>query len=150
MPLRPSLEQVMWENGAAYFCILVSLNVADMILTILSITIQPGAEAYIAGFIDPISSILNSRFLLHLHETNARLEGADASMTSYSLRIDSGGDPRTGSPELPPFLGIIGGPIHSFPPDDQASLDFAPQSREEPIPDPEAALGSSGAGEQPA
>lgn len=97
-----------------------------------------------------ISSILNSRFLLDLHETNARLEGADASMTSYSLHIDSDGDPKTGSPELPPFLACIGGPIHSFPPDDQASLDFAPQSREEPIPDPEAALGSSGAGEQPA
>ncbi len=96
-----------------------------------------------------ISSILNSRFLLNLHETNARLEGAEATMTSYSLHIDSTGDPRTGSLELPPFLSCIGGPIHSFPDDDRASLDFAPQSREDPEPDPEAGLGSGGARGEP-
>ncbi|KAL1937249.1 hypothetical protein VTO73DRAFT_13918 [Trametes versicolor] len=33
-----SLEQVMWENGAIYFLALVSLNVVDIVLDILSVT----------------------------------------------------------------------------------------------------------------
>ncbi|OJT08758.1 hypothetical protein TRAPUB_368 [Trametes pubescens] len=95
-------------------------------------------------FVDPISSILNSRFLLALHETNARLEGAvDASITSLSLNISSGDDPRAGSPELPQFLGPIGGLIHSLPDDDLESLEFAPSapSQRETLRDPEAEVG---------
>lgn len=78
-----------------------------------------------------ISSVLNSRFLLALHETNARLEGAaDASISSLSLNTGSGDDPSAlASPELPPFLSAIGGEIRSFHDDDSEdmeSLEFAP------------------------
>lgn len=62
-----------------------------------------------------ISSILNSRFLLALHETNARLEGAaNTSISSLSFNTGGGGDLRAGSPELPEFLGVLGGSIVSF------------------------------------
>ncbi|EIW56806.1 uncharacterized protein TRAVEDRAFT_49628 [Trametes versicolor FP-101664 SS1] len=132
---RPSLEQVMWENGAVYFCTLVSLNVVNCVFVILSIAIQQGGgTSYVVTFIDPISSILNSRFLLALHETNARLEGAaDESMSSLSLDTGSGDDRRAGSPELPEFLGVLGGPIHSFHDEDEdlRSLTFASPQEEE-------------------
>lgn len=81
-----------------------------------------------------MSSILNSRFLLALHETNARLEGAaDESISSLSLDISSVDDRRAGSPELPEYLGVLGGPIRSFHNDDEdlQSLAFAPPHEEE-------------------
>ncbi|EIW53843.1 uncharacterized protein TRAVEDRAFT_51584 [Trametes versicolor FP-101664 SS1] len=130
---RPSFEQVMWENGAVYFLTLVSINTVDMAFFILSIAISfSGNSSYVLYFVDPISSILNSRFLLALHETNARLEGAaDASISSLSLNTGSGDAPSArASPELPPFLGPIGGAIRSFHDDDDdedmRSLKFAP------------------------
>ncbi|EIW56788.1 uncharacterized protein TRAVEDRAFT_49609 [Trametes versicolor FP-101664 SS1] len=138
---RPSLEQVMWKNGTVYFCTLVSLNVVDMVLVILSIAIAPGdISSYVVAFVDPISSILNSRFLLALHETSVQLQGAaDASLSSLSLRTGRCDHPRAGSPELPAFLGVIGGSIHSSHDDDDGgggggdlgSLGFAPPLRQD-------------------
>ncbi|OJT08763.1 hypothetical protein TRAPUB_373 [Trametes pubescens] len=100
---RPSLEQVMWENA---------LNTKPLY---------------------SITSSLNSRFLLALHETNTRLEGGDTSISSLSFNTGSSGDQRAGSPKLPEFLGVIGGPIHSFHDgeEDMESLEFAPTSQEE-------------------
>lgn len=76
---------------------------------------------------------MNSRFLLALHETNARMEGANMSISSLSLDVNSGGDPTSdGSPELPDFLELFGGPIHSFHDEgDAESLEFAQPSQGE-------------------
>ncbi|KAL1940485.1 hypothetical protein VTO73DRAFT_9057 [Trametes versicolor] len=129
---RPSLQQVMWENGAVYFLTLVSINTVDMVFFILSIAILPDENSsYVISFIDPISSILNSRFLLALHETNTRLEGAaNTSLSSLTLNTGSSDTPSArASPELPPVLGPIGGTIHAFHDDDDEdmrSLEFAP------------------------
>ncbi|KAL1940432.1 hypothetical protein VTO73DRAFT_9004 [Trametes versicolor] len=131
-PKRPSLEQVIWENGAVYFLTLVSMNAVNITFVVLSIAIPPVgiSESYVLAFVDPVSSLLNSRFLLALHETNARLEGAaDASLSSFSLDTGSGDDPSAlASPDLPSFLGPIGGAIRfSYDDDDDMrSLEFAP------------------------
>lgn len=85
-----------------------------------------------------ISSILNSRFLLALHETDAQVVGAvDTSISSLSLNSGSGGELHAGSPELPEYLGIIGGSIRSFhgDEDDLQSLEFAPPQEEEHQPE---------------
>lgn len=92
------------------------------------------------NFLHSISSILNSRFLLSLHEANAQLEGAaDTSISSLSLNTGSRGELQAGSPELPEYLGVIGGSIHSFcdDEDDLQSLEFALPQVEEHQPDPE-------------
>lgn len=85
-----------------------------------------------------ISSILNSHFLLALHETHALIEGAaDASISSLTLETGSG-EPMAGSPELPEFLGIIGGSICSFHDDDNKdlqSLEYALPQEEENQPE---------------
>lgn len=92
-----------------------------------------------AEYIHSITSILNGRFLLALHETNARLEGAaDASISSLSLGTVSSNDPRASAPVLPQFLGPIGGHIRSFSDDsynddldsDVESVDFALASQD--------------------
>lgn len=49
------------------------------------------------------------------------MEGADTSIASASLRIDSGGNLRGESPDLPQFLSSIGGPIRSFADDEGES-----------------------------
>ncbi|KAL1937251.1 hypothetical protein VTO73DRAFT_13920 [Trametes versicolor] len=143
--LHTDLYGFVCFTGIVYFwfecSILVSMNVVDFVLVILSIAVAPGsASSYILDFIDPISSILNSRFLLTLHETNTQLEGAaDVSISSLSLNTGSGGEPQAGSPELPEYLSVIGGSIRSFhdDEDDLQSLEFAPLQAEEHQPEPE-------------
>lgn len=91
-----------------------------------------------------ISSILNSRFLLALHETNGRLEGAtDMSIDSLSINTGGGGDPE--------FLGIIGGSIYSIHGNDEdlESLESALPEREreeEHHIEPESEIGEGGGG----
>lgn len=87
-----------------------------------------------------ISSILNGRFLLALHETNAQVEGAaDTSVSSLSFNTGSGGDLQASPPELPDYLGIIGGSTCSFHDDDEElqSLEFALPQEEEHQTEPE-------------
>ncbi|OJT06719.1 hypothetical protein TRAPUB_2427 [Trametes pubescens] len=93
------------------------------------------------------SDVGKCRFLLALHETNARLEGAaDTSIFSPSLNTGSGDDSRAGSHELPGYLGVIGGSIHSFHDEDEdlQSLEFASPQEEEPQPQPQEDIPGSG------
>ncbi|EIW56785.1 uncharacterized protein TRAVEDRAFT_49605 [Trametes versicolor FP-101664 SS1] len=158
---RLSLEQVMWENGAIYFWSAANLfNTAARPLTSPSVLEQTKDRPTLwrsltrtaislaasllplltrtAEHVNSITSILNGRFLLALHETNARLEGAvGASISSLSLGTVSGDDPGAGPSMLPQFLGPIGGPVHSFDDDsdddnlddDVESVDFAQPSQ---------------------
>ncbi|KAL1937387.1 hypothetical protein VTO73DRAFT_13793 [Trametes versicolor] len=96
---------------------LVAMNIADIVLKTSEVLITADIvkASYVADLIDPISSILNSRFLLALYETNAYLERGGSSASSFSTLDFGEADPRaTGSPELPAFLNSLAGPIHSF------------------------------------
>ncbi|OJT04201.1 hypothetical protein TRAPUB_5109 [Trametes pubescens] len=67
-------------------------------------------------------------------------------VSSLSLGTGSGdGDPRAGSPEIPGFLGIIGGSIRSFHDEDEdlQSLEFAPPQEEDQS-EPEGEIVESG------
>ncbi|EIW57015.1 uncharacterized protein TRAVEDRAFT_49824 [Trametes versicolor FP-101664 SS1] len=124
---RSSLEQILWENGNIYFCTLVAMNIADMVLQSVdaSIAYQAG---FVIEFIDPISAILNSRFLLALYETNAHLERGGSSASSFST-LDFGEAPSLRaavSPKLPEFLHSLAGPIHSLPDHDPELFDSEP------------------------
>ncbi|KAL1937385.1 hypothetical protein VTO73DRAFT_13791 [Trametes versicolor] len=115
---RSSLEKILWENGNIYFCTLVAMNIGDMIIVVLSLTARPDEYTSIIAFVDPISSILSSRFLLALYETNVNLERGGTSVSSFST-LDFGGlDRAAGSPQLPEFLTSLAGPIQSVPDDD--------------------------------
>ncbi|EIW57019.1 uncharacterized protein TRAVEDRAFT_49830 [Trametes versicolor FP-101664 SS1] len=101
-------------------------SISDTITTYL---IQAG---YVILLIDPISSILNSRFLLALYETNARLERGGSSASSFSTLDFGEADPRAaGSPELPEFLNSLAGPIHSFPDHDPELFDPKPTTEQQ-------------------
>ncbi|EIW57001.1 uncharacterized protein TRAVEDRAFT_21915 [Trametes versicolor FP-101664 SS1] len=75
-------------------------------------------------FIDPISSTSNSRFLLALYETNARMEKGCASTSSFS---GSTVDFRGANPEapsgFPELLSTLAGPICSIPDDGSEMFD---------------------------
>ncbi|EIW57029.1 uncharacterized protein TRAVEDRAFT_49841 [Trametes versicolor FP-101664 SS1] len=96
-----------------YFCTLVSLNIVEMTMAILTVLARPyEIENVFLPLIDPISSILNSRFLLELYETTAHRERGGPSLSSFSLdfgqAFPSGGAPS----DLPEFLSEFAGPIH--------------------------------------
>ncbi|KAL1937167.1 hypothetical protein VTO73DRAFT_14509 [Trametes versicolor] len=118
-----------------YHRALVSMNVANIVLVVLSVAMPSNDQSsFVLYFVDPISSILNNRFLLALHETNTRLEGEEdtTAVSSLSFYTSSGDDPRAGSPEILEFLSVIGGPIHSFHNDEDLELlSFAPPTSQE-------------------
>ncbi|KAH9852818.1 hypothetical protein C2E23DRAFT_823753 [Lenzites betulinus] len=82
---QPSLQDVMWTNGNIYFITVVCGNLLDLILATLSITDPENNANWPIGFIDPITSILNCRFLLDLYETNARLERGGSSFSQSDM-----------------------------------------------------------------
>ncbi|KAI0632629.1 hypothetical protein C8Q77DRAFT_1158107 [Trametes polyzona] len=109
---RPTLQHVMWCNGNKYFCVLGLLKLADLILDLLStagVTEEASSVAYIGYFHSPIATILTSRFMLDLLETNAGLEGGNISTLGEDVWHDS-----AGSLSMPRFVAVFGGPLDSF------------------------------------
>ncbi|KAI0364168.1 hypothetical protein BV20DRAFT_1006208 [Pilatotrama ljubarskyi] len=105
----PSLHQVLLQNGSVYFCALVSLNILDIIFFLLQLTV-PDALAgsdYVLQFIDPISTILTSRFLLDLRATDEKMSRSAASLSMGSLHF-AGADILSGQPQ--PFLSFAEDP----------------------------------------
>ncbi|KAI0819789.1 hypothetical protein BC628DRAFT_958354 [Trametes gibbosa] len=99
---QPSLQHVMWRNGNVYFVTLLTLNVLDLSLVALSITVPDSGGSYVTLFLDPINTILNCHFLLDLYETNARLERGGPSFSQsfadYSLHFAGLGSGRGDAP----------------------------------------------------
>ncbi|KAI0632664.1 hypothetical protein C8Q77DRAFT_1158143 [Trametes polyzona] len=116
---RPTLSEVMFNYGMAYFCVLLTLNIANSTVQLLWIT-EPGigiATSYIGGFVTPITTILTSRLMLGIFAANARAERGGASTArSMSVNLNSGIDFVGFS--SPGFVTSYGGPAHSFLDDD--------------------------------
>ncbi|EIW57006.1 uncharacterized protein TRAVEDRAFT_49817 [Trametes versicolor FP-101664 SS1] len=124
-------DTVLWCNGNVYFCTMVSLNLANVILQVVvssQIATDFGDTTYVIQFIDPISSILTSRFLLALYETNAHLQKGGTSASSFSTLDFAGADQPA---ELPEFLMSLGGPIHSIDDDDPELFSLEPTPQRE-------------------
>ncbi|KAL1937378.1 hypothetical protein VTO73DRAFT_13784 [Trametes versicolor] len=100
------------------------MNIAYMIFVLLSIMTDGSQGLDALCFIDPISSTSNSRFLLALYETNARMEKGCASTSSFS---GSTVDFRGANPEapsgFPELLSTLAGPICSIPDDGSEMFD---------------------------
>lgn len=71
-----------------------------------------------------ISSILNSRFLLALYETNAHLVERGGTLASSFSTLAFGEGDRAESPELPEFLSSLAGPIHSVSDNNEELFEF--------------------------
>ncbi|KAI0351085.1 hypothetical protein OH77DRAFT_1430099 [Trametes cingulata] len=99
---RPSLHQVLLQNGSVYFCTLASLYVLDVALEVHQISSVGQSGSYVTAFLDPLASILSSRFLLDLREIDEKLVVGGSSLSQGSLHF-AGADVLSG--QLPPFLG---------------------------------------------
>ncbi|KAI0780841.1 hypothetical protein BD413DRAFT_13309 [Trametes elegans] len=106
---RPSLSQVMLQNGIVYFCTLVSLNIISIVLSTQAIYVADSDGSYAVSFVDPISAVLSCHFLLNLRQTSEILADASAATVS-SLNFGERNDPPQ-IPPLSPFLNSLGGPI---------------------------------------
>ncbi|KAI0638762.1 hypothetical protein C8Q77DRAFT_3517 [Trametes polyzona] len=130
---RPSLAQITWEYGLAYFMsacssvdacehilmryvsssVLLGLIIVDAITAALSLSIlgEDNGSTYLDFFILPLASILTTRFMLDLFETDARLQHGGVLHTggSFSLDLDLADTPTAGTGSLE-FVTAYGGP----------------------------------------
>ncbi|KAJ2973595.1 hypothetical protein NUW54_g12036 [Trametes sanguinea] len=105
--LRPTLHLVMLENdqGSIYFIILLSLNAMQIILNVPSLVALLPQESYFSEFIDPITSVLTSHFILNLRHVHEQ-------QSSYSIPSCVFLENHTTEEET--FLNSLTGPVHSF------------------------------------
>ncbi|KAH9852851.1 hypothetical protein C2E23DRAFT_885226 [Lenzites betulinus] len=108
---QPSLQDVMWTNGNIYFITVMCGNLLDLILATLSITDPENNANWPIGFIDPITAILNCRFLLDLYETNSRLERGGSSFSQSDMSLHFTGSKAGDAPENSYFLSSFSGPV---------------------------------------
>ncbi|KAI9066097.1 hypothetical protein FKP32DRAFT_1589980 [Trametes sanguinea] len=102
---RPTLHLVMLENGSIYFIILLCLNTMQIILNIPSLVALLPQESYFSEFIDPITSVLTSHFILNLRHVHEQ-------QSSYSIPSCVFLENHTTEEET--FLNPLTGPVHSF------------------------------------
>ncbi|KAI8992795.1 hypothetical protein BD414DRAFT_482238 [Trametes punicea] len=112
-PHGSKLHHVMFESGTVYFIILLCLNVLLILLNVFSLT-NLSSIGYITIFIDPITSVLISHFILNLRSANEQLQASvSSSLISADLRF-------VGSPHLGDALA---GPVHTYSIDELAADD---------------------------
>ncbi|KAM5536607.1 hypothetical protein V8D89_009702 [Ganoderma adspersum] len=85
---RKSLAGVLFWDGFIYFLVLAIIDALHMTLTLLSISklIVQDYLSYLTLFTVPLSSILMSRFMLHLQAAHCRATGLDSSQYSTAKR----------------------------------------------------------------
>ncbi|KAI0351094.1 hypothetical protein OH77DRAFT_968479 [Trametes cingulata] len=98
---QPSLHQVLLQSGSIYFCTLTALYTLDVALEARQISSAGSGGSYVTVFLDPLASILNSRFLLDLRETDERLVAGGSSVSQGTVEF-AGVDVLSG--QLPSFL----------------------------------------------
>ncbi|KAI0632600.1 hypothetical protein C8Q77DRAFT_828341 [Trametes polyzona] len=121
-----------WIVGMVYFCVILVLDLAGTVLDLLSLSLPGSGDygSYPTYFIPSLMSILTSRLLLDMYETEARLQRGGASNTgSFSLNLGSNGRP--GSVSMPDFITSYGGPARSFPDEGDANAGAEPIDTEE-------------------
>ncbi|KAI0632556.1 hypothetical protein C8Q77DRAFT_823589 [Trametes polyzona] len=99
----------MFEYGMMYFCTLLSLNVADSTLELLSLAGSSisSPTSYVGYFADLLSAVLTGRFMLDIWETKAKIErGGATNSGSFSVDLNgANGDGLTGHSDG--FIGTL-------------------------------------------
>ncbi|KAI1794922.1 hypothetical protein LXA43DRAFT_93741 [Ganoderma leucocontextum] len=70
------LARVMFRNGTQYFIILVTMNILHIIFTFLPTSFLHSSllgASYVTKLSEPITTVLISRFMLDLHESNLEM-----------------------------------------------------------------------------
>ncbi|KAI0349900.1 hypothetical protein OH77DRAFT_1431555 [Trametes cingulata] len=131
---QPSLYRIFLQNGMLLsFHIgctgiaLLSLNILDITLSLLQIILPDsmgGGGSYVTQVIDPINSILTSRFLLDLRSVQEKLNAGGGSSGSASLGTlqFAGADIQSG--QLQPFMSLPEDP----PADHNDCIDDGPEN----------------------
>ncbi|KAH9924999.1 uncharacterized protein BXZ73DRAFT_79126 [Epithele typhae] len=83
-----TLTDVFLRDGTLCFVVLTLLNIVHLVFFLVSINAQSGIATAINAFPEPLTSILMSRFLVHLQVVNKALSGNDT-MLSGSHHTDS-------------------------------------------------------------
>ncbi|KAI0356738.1 hypothetical protein OH77DRAFT_1422925 [Trametes cingulata] len=141
---QPSLYRIFLQNGSVYFCALLSLNILDITLGLLQITLPDsvnGGGSYVTQIISPMNFILTSRFLLDLRSVQEKLSAGSGSSGSASVGTlqFAGADIQSG--QFQPFMSLSEDPQA----DHDDCVDDGPEN-ESVVPETAAAV-EGGAGE---
>ncbi|KAI9060780.1 hypothetical protein FKP32DRAFT_1595102 [Trametes sanguinea] len=111
-----TLNQVMLENGTIYFLCMTCLNVLQVLLNAISLANTAlDTGSYTENFIDLLTSVLISRFLLNLRAT---------SRNSHTLSTPSFVASQATFTTLPHFVSDLAGPVHSSSSSASCTLEF--------------------------
>ncbi|KAL7278311.1 hypothetical protein ACG7TL_008287 [Trametes sanguinea] len=114
-----TLNQVMLENGTIYFLCMTCLNVLQVLLNAISLVNTAfDTGSYTEGFIDLLTSVLISRFLLNLRAT---------SQSSHTLSTPSFVASHPTFTTLPHFVSDLAGQVHSS---SSSTLEFYDEDEE--------------------
>ncbi|KAI0364566.1 hypothetical protein BV20DRAFT_1057132 [Pilatotrama ljubarskyi] len=67
-----SLARVLFLNGTIYFLLIGTMNLLQLILTIVSVVYEADSTSQVVLFVDPLAAILICRFLLSLQSANLK------------------------------------------------------------------------------
>ncbi|TBU21643.1 hypothetical protein BD311DRAFT_221169 [Dichomitus squalens] len=87
--VKGSLSSILLVDGTVYFLILAVLNSLHLAFTLLALAVEALAPtSVITNFTIPLSSVLVSRFLLHLQSTSLQSVGSVAFSQAFSMDLD--------------------------------------------------------------
>ncbi|PIL24595.1 hypothetical protein GSI_12479 [Ganoderma sinense ZZ0214-1] len=128
---KNTFATVLLRDGLIYFLSLLILNSLHLVLTMLSESNIPSLQdaSFVSLFAEPLTTILVSRFLLHLQSAKHKTTGVDTAFGMTSSRTTSIIFDRVigsldQSLSVDDFLGPAGGP-------EEDDIDIAPKSSKE-------------------
>ncbi|KAM5541474.1 hypothetical protein V8D89_005028 [Ganoderma adspersum] len=88
---KNTFATVLLRDGLIYFLSLLMLNSLHLVLTMLSASNIPSLQdaSFVSLFAEPLTTILVSRFLLHLQSAKHKTVGADSAFGMTSSRATS-------------------------------------------------------------
>ncbi|KAI0707181.1 hypothetical protein C8Q76DRAFT_800534 [Earliella scabrosa] len=86
----PSISGILLRDGAIYFIVLVILNVLHLSLSLASISVELNSASSVVVLIEPITTVIISRFLLDLQEANNLRRDESTSASSLETLMFDG------------------------------------------------------------
>ncbi|KAI0676989.1 hypothetical protein C8Q78DRAFT_58355 [Trametes maxima] len=145
---RSSLGDVLFRDGIKYFVVLLSLNMTQVVLTLLSI--KPGfrGESYIPILSEPLTAIFISRFLLDLQAANQAARKLGSRTLESLPNLPSSDETLTFAARIIGSFGASTGPDFAYLERERETQDTSPPRARSGAEDPEPVNYDSGDNEE--
>ncbi|KAI0650149.1 hypothetical protein C8Q79DRAFT_369290 [Trametes meyenii] len=130
-----SLGDVLFRDGIKYFVVLLSLNMTQVILTLLSIKPGSRGESYIPILSEPLTAIFISRFLLDLQSANQASRKLGSRTLESLPNLPSSDETPTFAARIIGSIGASTGPDFAYlEEEEEPRSSFSPRATQDPGP----------------